>query len=350
MRGLFAKLWRALRGNPSPTRAGASVGIGLFIGCLPLYGLHLPLCIAACLPFGLDSVLAYLAANISNPLIAPLLLFIEVELGSWLSAGHWVTFDLETARRTGAAGFALQVMLGGVVLGAALGLIGGLSAAAIARRGTSELARAVRRTRKRYRCAPLADRHYVRFKLWLDPVLPQLAAEGALGDVLDIGCGRGQLSLCLRELGRVQALSGFDFDARKVAVAASAAGDDATFRVGDATLAAPESVDTVLLIDVLHYLPAEEQDRLLARAVANVRPGGRVVIREADSSAGLRGALTRGLEYLGTSVGYNRARAELGFRGPDELRARLEELGCRVRITPHAGSLLANFLLVAQRG
>ena len=347
-RAWLRKLWRSLRGSPSPARAGLSVGIGLFIGCLPLYGLHLPLCLALCLPFGLDSVLAYLAANISNPLLAPLLIFIEVELGSWLLSGHWVAFNLETARRTGAAGFALQVLLGGLVLGAALGLVGGVCAAAVARRSTSELARAARRTRRRYRAAPVADRWYVRCKLWLDPVAAQLANEGELGDVLDVGCGRGQLGLFVHDLGRTRSLAGFDFDARKIEVAERAAAGDAVYSVGDATVAGAASADTVLLIDVLHYLTAEQQDHLLASALAALRPGGRLMVREADASAGARAALTRALERAATALGYNRARAELGFRSAAELRARLERLGCRVRITPPAAhAVLANFFLVA---
>ena len=87
-RSRFARLLRLLRGSGSPRRVGLSVGLGLFIGCLPLYGFHLPLCLVVCIPFGLDAVLAYVAANISNPLVAPFLVLSEVVIGSWLLHGH----------------------------------------------------------------------------------------------------------------------------------------------------------------------------------------------------------------------------------------------------------------------
>ena len=56
------------------------MGVGLFIGALPLYGLHFPLCAAVCLPLRLDLVAAYLAAQVSNPFVAPFLVFSTVSV------------------------------------------------------------------------------------------------------------------------------------------------------------------------------------------------------------------------------------------------------------------------------
>ena len=114
----LSRLLRLLRGEGSATRVGLSVGLGLFIGCQPLYGLHLPLCLLVCLPFGLDALLAYVAANISNPLVAPFLLLCEVEVGSLLLRGHALAFDIGAARRADLAGIAREVALGSVVVGA----------------------------------------------------------------------------------------------------------------------------------------------------------------------------------------------------------------------------------------
>src|SRR5688572_13395830 len=59
--------FRDLRGGDmSPMRLGASVGMGLFIGCLPLFGVHFLLVVVLSLRFRLDAAIAYLAANISN--------------------------------------------------------------------------------------------------------------------------------------------------------------------------------------------------------------------------------------------------------------------------------------------
>jgi len=118
-------VWRRLRGGEfSPTRFALSLAVGFFIGSLPLYGLHLPLCMAVCLPLRLDVLVAYVAAHVSNPLLAPLLLVLEVNVGSWLLVGRHAVFDVARARETGVSGFVVQAAVGAVVVGAALAVVG----------------------------------------------------------------------------------------------------------------------------------------------------------------------------------------------------------------------------------
>jgi SAM-dependent methyltransferase len=263
-------------------------------------------------------------------------------------------FDLATARATGVAGFAKQAAIGSVLIGGLLAVVGGLLSAAIARRSqtASPLALARRRTRARYVDAPRAHRYYVAAKLATDPVLGEVAALGALGAVVDAGCGRGQLGLCLLELGHLTRLSGFDFDAEKVFVAQAAAHGDADFSAGNLLEARFDSVDTVLLIDVLHYLAPSEQDQVIARACVALRPGGRLVVREADGAPGARSALTRGLERIATLVGYNRlaARQALGFRSLHEIvsEMRAQGLVCEFSAQP-SGAQLGNRLVVGRK-
>ena len=106
MKSFLLRVWRRLRGSPGrPARSALAVAVGLFIGVQPVYGLHLVLVLAICLPLELDAVLSYLVANISNPLVAPFLVFAEVEVGAYLTTGHWAAFDVAQARATGASGF-----------------------------------------------------------------------------------------------------------------------------------------------------------------------------------------------------------------------------------------------------
>src|SRR6185369_3318580 len=247
------------------------------------YGLHFVLCLLICLPLRLDLVLAYLVANISNPLVAPFLITLEVEVGSLLSTGQHAAFTLERARQTGILGFAFQAGLGSVVVGLALAAIGSASAYAIARKRRAadappsddapegERDAAMQRTIVRYRTAPIGDRIYVAMKLNTDPLTRLLAnLPGDLGRVLDAGAGRGQFGLFLRELGRCSELSGFDSDARKVAVAKRAGAEAAHFETLDLLDLPERALDTLLLIDVLHYLSVPEQDELLRRAARSV--------------------------------------------------------------------------------
>ncbi|MGC4091954.1 MAG: DUF2062 domain-containing protein [Polyangiaceae bacterium] len=354
-RAALGRALRWLRGTRSPARAGLSVGLGMFIGCLPLYGLHLPLCLAVCLPFGLDAVLAYVAANISNPFVAPFLLTAEVEVGSRLLHGHGIAFDWAAAQKPNLSAILAEVALGSVVVGALLGLFFGVVTGVIAQHRGRAVARpddpldgARKRTVQRYASAPPGDRYYVAAKLHTDPSVSQIAALGPLGDVIDAGCGRGQLGLCLAELGHLQRLVGFDFDARKVSVAQRAAGERADYRVDDLGSAELGSADSILLVDVLHYLDVADQDRLLERAARCLRGGGRIIVREVDAASARKSFFTRGFERIATRVGYNRSRSALGFRPLAEIRARLEALGLRCQVESEAApALLENRLLVA---
>ncbi len=123
---LRKKGWARLRGGVlTPRRAAASVALGLFIGCIPVFGLHLPLCLAACLPLRLDTPVAYLAANISNPFVAPWLILAEVQVGAFLLTGQAAPFDIETAKHLGVGSFLSFALVGALIVGAILAVLGG---------------------------------------------------------------------------------------------------------------------------------------------------------------------------------------------------------------------------------
>jgi uncharacterized protein (DUF2062 family)/SAM-dependent methyltransferase len=370
LRRSIARIWRRLRGERrSPARVAAAVATGLFIGVLPLYGLHFLLCLLVCLPLELDFVATYLAANISNPFVAPFLITLEVEVGSLITTGQHAAFTLARAKQTGILGFAWQAGVGSVFVGLAFAAIGGSTAYVVARgRKRVPLSRdssssvddsadeqceaALLRTIERYRRAPIGDRLYVAGKLRSDPVTRMLVAlPGELGRVLDAGAGRGQFGLLLVELGRARELVGFDGDARKIGVFRDAAASAARVEVRD-LLELPElEADTVLLIDVLHYLPQTEQSELLSQVAARVpQRGARILIRELDAVPGARSMLTRIGERLATLSGYNRGRAAHHYRRASELVSELTQCGfaCEV-LGASEGTPFGNVLIVATR-
>lgn len=356
---MIARIWRRLRGTrQSPARVALAVGVGLFIGCLPLYGLHVVLCALVCVPLGLDFVLSYLVANISNPLVAPFLITLEIEIGSLLIAHQHAGFTLARAKQTGVFGFVGEAFTGSVVVGAALAACGSAIAYGVAqRRGRlmaaatpdDALDMAVQRTIARYARASRGDRFHVLGKLHWDPVTKMLAELSQnLGRVLDAGAGRGQFGLFLLELGACQALSGFDSDPRKVRAARLAAGQDANFEIRDLLELPQQPCDTLLLFDVLHYLPEPEQDEFLRRA--SQITSTRILLRELDASTGARSALTRLGEWLSERLGLHRGRAGRHYRPISNYRALLTDLGfsCEVQ-SASEGTPFANVLLVAKR-
>jgi uncharacterized protein (DUF2062 family)/SAM-dependent methyltransferase len=368
IRRTFARVWRRLRGQrQSPARVALAVGSGLFIGCLPVYGAHFFLCMLWCLPLGLDFVATYLAANISNPFVAPFLLTLEVEVGSLVTTGQHAAFSLVRAKQTGILGFAWQAGVGSVFVGAGLAALGASFAYWVAQKhgraqanavngGPSEvsdderLEAAVLRTIERYQRAPIADRFYVAGKLRSDPATRLLAGQpGDFGRVLDAGAGRGQFGLLLLELGRARSLVGCDSDPRKVGIFRAAAGNAARVEACDLLALPAGPADTVLLIDVLHYLPRVEQNELLVQVAARV-PSGRVLIRELDAAASARSSVTRGFEWIAKISGYNRGRAARHYRPASELVSELTQLGfsCDVQ-GASAGTPFGNVLIVATR-
>lgn len=120
-------------GELTPRRAALSVGVGATIGCTPLFGTHLFLVMAICLPLKLDAPVSYLAANISNPLIAPFLLFAEVQIGSVMLTGRTLGFSAGELSARGVGGLALQTAIGTTVFAPAVGLILGALTYALVR-------------------------------------------------------------------------------------------------------------------------------------------------------------------------------------------------------------------------
>lgn len=219
----------------------------------------------------------------------------------------------------------------------------------MSRERSAPLVRAVARTVARYESAPRSAKHYVAAKLRFDPVLDVISALGVhLGETVDAGAGRGQCGLCLAELGLISRLTGFDWDEKKVALANEAANGRGTYVEGDlATHVFDSDVDTVLLIDVLHYLSVAEQDQLLHRAFASLRPQGRLLIRDVNAE-GWQSVWTQMAERIGSALGINRARV-LAFRSASEFSRVLEQLGASVSRHSASEGPLTNVLLVAEK-
>jgi SAM-dependent methyltransferase len=211
----------------------------------------------------------------------------------------------------------------------------------------------IARVQARY--ARIGTRFYVRGKLSGDPVCAQVEAlaraAGGFASVLDVGCGRGQMGLALLELGLAAQVAGFDWDAEKIEEARSAASTvqdgQARFWRGDTRSEALPDSDAVLLLDVLHYLTADEQIGLVERAARAARRA--IVIRELDPDRGWRSAVTRAQEAVTTFARYN-VGARVLIRPIAPVVESLHHAGFSVRVEPSWGATpFANVALLATR-
>ena len=366
MRATARRLFYGLRSEGAGAgREAAAVGVGVFIGCLPFYGFHLLLCWITGWLFGLNRLKIYLAANISNPLIAPVLIFTELQAGAWLRRGAFHELTLQTARTTDLSVFGLDILTGsltlGAMLGAALALVTYLSV-----RGTADDALfvdLVRDASDRYITSSILAWEFARGKLRGDPLYRSTVCGALLpsgGTLVDIGCGRGLTLAMLAEArtrykeGRWPAawnpppqfdrMIGIEMRARPAAVAREVLGSDATIVHGDARVTDVGPCRAVLLFDVLHMLQASEQETLLAAVSAALERGGVVLIREADASGGWRFAVVRlGNRMKALAFGY--WRQPFHFRTTGEWLACFAAHGWAGQVRPmSAGTPFANVL------
>lgn len=130
-----------LRQHLTPGSIGLAVGVGVFLGCLPFYGVHIFLCVVVARWLRLNQALVYAAANISNPVFAPFLISGQIALGEWLLHGSATA----TAERTLAEGsfwtmlkqapdLFVSCLVGSVVSGAGLAVVLGLGALLMAKK------------------------------------------------------------------------------------------------------------------------------------------------------------------------------------------------------------------------
>jgi uncharacterized protein (DUF2062 family) len=197
-----------------PVRETAAFSLGVFIGCLPLYGLHLLICWTVGFALGLNRLKMYLAANISNPFVAPWLIFAEVQMGAWLRRGSFHSLSRQTIMSTGIGVFGMDAVVGSVFVGGVLAVLAGAGTYALVRGSGRDpmFADLVRRTSDRYLGGSVTAWEFARGKLRMDPVYratlsPDILPPG--GTLLDIGCGRDRRWRCsLRLAGRSSSTAG----------------------------------------------------------------------------------------------------------------------------------------------
>jgi uncharacterized protein (DUF2062 family) len=344
-------------------REAAALGLGLFIGCTPFYGFHLLLCWLAGRLLRLNRLKLYLAANISNPLFSPVLVFSEIQAGAWLRRGDFHDLTLAAIRATDPWTFGVDLLLGSAAIGLALGASLAIATWLTSGRRDEAFTALSRRASDPYLLAGISAWEFARGKLRGDPVYRALLEPDALsagGTLVDVGCGGGLALSLIREASRDPAcnpggrlrfdrLVGIELRPRAAKVARLALGEDAEVLTADARESALPRCRTLLLLDVLHMLDAPAQQQLLDAAAEALEPGGTLVVREADAAGGMGFAWVRVGNRLKALVTGNWSQ-RFCFRSVAGWRALLESSGFRVAVRPAStGTPFANLLLVAHR-
>ncbi len=350
--GWLRRLYMTLRTeHTTPGKVAAGVGLGVFVGCSPFWGLHLAISVLLATLFRLNRVLVYAATNLANPLTAPVLIFAEVQAGHRILHGSWLGLTVREVAEAGVTGIFADFFVGSLLVGTGLALLCALAAYLIGRAGRLPEAyqERVDDVVRRYLDVSIRDAEAARWRLTRDPIFPFLLNDpgfAGAGRILDLGCGRGIVAAILAVPGGGwppgRRYLGVDAAERYVRAAREALGAPGgpTFQTADLRDLDPPAADLVLLLNVLRYLPPTSQDALLRRLGRALPPGARVVIREMDAEAGWafrRAAIGSALASLIPGRTHHRPR---GYRRGSDLRNALIAAGfdVRDRTTLHATS------------
>ena len=275
----------------------------MFLGCLPFYGFHLLMCWAVGTVLRLNRLKVYLAANISNPFVAPWLIFVELQAGAFFRHGSFQAIPPQAIRTAGIGSVGLDLLVGSVLVGTLLAALAGGATYATVRvpAGDAAFMDLVRRASDRYVGTSITAWEFARGKLRGDPlyratVFGRLLPSG--GTLIDVGCGQGLTLAILAEARRAvdegpwpssspvpprfDRMIGIELRPRVAELARRALQGDADIMQGDARSVSPGEARAVLLFDVLHLMDPADQDAMLAGLAKTLERDGVLLVRDAD--------------------------------------------------------------------
>ena len=179
---------------------------------------------------------------------------------------------------------------------------------------------------------------YLRIKLRLEQNY-QLIVENTprQGEILDLGCGYGFVSHMLALTSAERTITGIDYDEEKIRVANGGFLKSPRLSFETADIRSYEILpkDCIILSDVLHYIPPADQEQLLQKCMSNLRPGGCIIIRDADENRKKTHSRSRLTELFSTGTGFNKTYDEnrsLHFISRGELERFAFQAGCSIGI------------------
>ncbi|MCX6279902.1 MAG: MMPL family transporter [Bacteroidetes bacterium] len=171
------------------------------------------------------------------------------------------------------------------------------------------------------------------------------------GAILDLGCGYGFISYMLMFTSDKRQITGVDYDERKITVAENcfSKNERINFVCADVSefLIAPN--DGFILSDVLHYLTPEKQDELLRKCLSNLRRGGVLLIREANSDLSERHKKSALTELFSTNTGFNKTPTSeriLHFTSAAKINAIATEFGLNMEIVDNKKITSNNLFII----
>lgn len=221
-----------------------------------------------------------------------------------------------------------------------------------------------------YRETGAFNYRWARGKLRHDPIFTALIMRSIFPDgakVLDLGCGRGLLAAWflsaerLAEEGNwsadIQPPKGLHFRGVELMAREADCGNQALqprhgkrvqLRGGDMRETDMNDADVIAILDVLHYIPYQEQDSMLDHIRKALGNNGLFITRVGNAGSGLRFMTSQIVDFC-ISFAQGHRMARMWCRPLDEWISALESRGFEVQAIPMSDKTpFANVMLVSR--
>ena len=116
-----------------PLRMSLAVGLGLFFGIVPIWGVQMAVAATVAHFLRLNKAITLTASNISIPPVAPVIIGIAFILGHWMFTGEVLALSWPHMTRANAFNFFWQFLIGSLALGVIVAACGTIITYAVAR-------------------------------------------------------------------------------------------------------------------------------------------------------------------------------------------------------------------------
>ncbi|MEK6706062.1 MAG: methyltransferase domain-containing protein, partial [Bdellovibrionota bacterium] len=158
---------------------------------------------------------------------------------------------------------------------------------------------------KRFSQIPFSTRLFLLARWYLTPYGDMASYLPDEGNIMDIGCGHGLLSLAAAIQQRTRNVLGVDHDNTRINIAKSAASGLPNLKFQTSTLTdwPKGSFQAITMIDVMHYFNANTQGLIVKNAFNSLESGGKLLLREVDPGRGVTSLWNKIYEKLATATG-----------------------------------------------
>jgi SAM-dependent methyltransferase len=260
--------------------------------------------------------------------------------------------------------FGIDVIVGGIVVCSMFGLALAAATLVLSRDSTDDDAfRAlVHEAAERYTTSSITALRFARGKMRGDPVYRAIACGALLpsgGTLVDVGCGQGlTLALLAESARRFRAGAwparwppppmfdrqiGIEVRPRPAAIARTALAAEAEIIEADVRTRPHPPCHAVLYLDVLQMMPRADQNAAITASAAALEPGGVILVRDVDASAGWRFLTVRAGNRL-KAVAFGSWGQQFCYRSAEDWLACFASHGLSGDVRPMSSATFANVL------